>query len=268
MTETTGRTTHPHEWYRDLLGAHALDVLLPDEAAEMGAHLASCPTCPEELRMLRLGVQAYALVAEERDPSPQLRDRLQAAISATPRRRTESTSDAYPVAIAPAPEGAQAKPVSIQEARAALGPNLGSIWMKIAAALVVILVGSLIAWNFSLRDGGDAEGRVVGQFATTADAPNPDSGGEIRYLEDDNVLLLEMNDLPELAEGEVYQLWLVQGDVVLPSVTFELSPTAGESTRVAVVSNPDQLDALAITREPGPLGSVSATTPIIMIAEI
>lgn len=266
MTETTGRTTYPHEWYRDLLGAYALDALLPDEAAEMEAHLATCPTCPEELRLLRLGVQTLALTAEERDPSPQLRDRLQTAISASPREIVpppfaDSTPEPQTTMRPPAP-------ISLDQARAAPAPNLGQIWTKIAAALVVILIGSLIAWNFSLRDDGGTEGRVVGQFATTADAPSADSGGEIRYLEDDNVLLLEMNDLPELAEGEVYQLWLVQGDVVSPSVTFEPSPTAGENTLVAVVSNPDQLDALAITREPGPLGSVSATTPIIMIAEV
>src|SRR5688572_16644774 len=84
MADTTGRTTRTHEWYQELLGAYALGALLPEEATELDAHLATCPTCPAELRLLRLGARAYALVAEERDPSPQLRDRLWAAISTVP----------------------------------------------------------------------------------------------------------------------------------------------------------------------------------------
>jgi hypothetical protein len=304
MAETTGRTTRTHEWYQELLGAYALGALLPAETAEMEAHLATCPTCPAELRQLRLGVHAYGLVADERDPSPQLRDRLWAAISTVPAtdvvtppdREDEAarmddeggpaadSSEAYPAAPpdvdvqeegAPDREMPLARPfqrptlLSLEDERETRTLAIPPRWMQIAAVLAVVLIGGLIAWNVSLRgddDGG--EGSVVGQFAATADSPNPDSGGEVRYVEDDNLLLLEMHDLPALNQGEVYQLWLVQGDVVSPSVTFEANPEAGDNTLVAVVSNPDQLDALAITREPGPIGSETATTPIILLAEV
>jgi hypothetical protein len=255
MTETTERTTHPHEWYQDLLGAYALDAVLPDEAAEMERHLRRCPTCRAELRLWRTAVHAQALLAEERAPSPDLRARLQAAIM--------SPTEQQP-ASAPLPE-----PVSLQERRKTGGLGTLPTWSKMAAALAVVLIGSLIAWNISLRnDASGDQGRVVGQFAATADAPSPSLGGDIRYIEDENLLVIEMHDLPALPANEVYQLWLVHGDAVSPSVTFQAGTGAGDSTRVAVVSDPSDLDALAITREPGPIGSVSATTPIILLAEV
>jgi hypothetical protein len=304
MADTTGRTIQTHEWYQDLLGAYALGTLLPDEAAALEEHLATCPTCPAELRQLRLGVQAYALVAEERDPSPQLRDRLWAAISTvpaadvvTPRDKEDESarmedeggpaadsSEAYPAEppdtdVQDEADSIGATPIgrpfqrpdllSRDEERSARNVAISPYWMRIAAALAVILIGSLIAWNVSLRgdDQGD-DGTVLGQFATTADAPDPTSGGEVRYVKDKDLLLISMHDLPALGEGEVYQLWLLQGDTVSPSVTFEPSPVAGEETLVAVVANPDQFDTLAITREPGPIGSTAPTTNPILVAQV
>ena len=304
MIDTTGRTTNAHEWYQELLGAYALGALLPDEAAEFETHLATCPTCPGELRLLRIGAQAYALVAEERDPSPALRDRLWTAISTVQSSDTSSARDredesdrmddeggpatdssehhpaappesdvhigttrGFPEQYATPTRRTTSEPLSIDDARVARNPLLGPLWTKIAAALAVVLIGSLIAWNFSLRGNDDAEGRVVGQFATTADAPSADSGGDIRYLPDRDIIVLEMHDLPALAEGEVYQLWLITGeDAPAPAVTFVPSPIAGAETIVAFAANPDQFDVLAITLEPGPIGSIEPTTKPILVA--
>src|SRR5215211_6495145 len=84
MVDSTGETTRTHDWYRDLLGAYALGALFADEAAELEVLLGNCPTCPHDLRRLRLGVHAIALSAEERDPPPGLRDRLLNAVSPVP----------------------------------------------------------------------------------------------------------------------------------------------------------------------------------------
>ena len=44
-------------------------------------------------------------------------------------------------------------------------------WMKIAAALAVLLIGSLLAWNIALRnDNSGDQGTVVGQLAPAPDA--------------------------------------------------------------------------------------------------
>jgi anti-sigma factor RsiW len=256
MTDTTGPTTQTHEWYQDLLGAYALGALLPDEAAAFEAHLATCPTCPEELRRLRLGVHAFALTAEERDPSAELRNRIWAATFAP--AEVASVSQPHPAR--------PVEPIPIEQVRTARRAPL-PLWTKIAAALAVVLIGSLLAWNIALRndESGD-QGTVVGQLAPAPDAPDQATSGEVRYLPDDQVMLVELHDLPALAEGEVYQLWLIRGDAVAPAGTFQ--PNPNDTTTVAVTGNPDLYDTLAVTREPGPIGSPAPTTKPFLLGNI
>jgi hypothetical protein len=261
MTETTGRTTESHEWYQDLLGAYALDALLPDEVAALETHLATCAECQAELRRLRFGANAYALVAEERSPSPELRDRLWAAISAEPNTAPAPEPVAAPVSAPVAP------PIPIERARAARRLPSAPLWSRIAAAVAVILIAGLLAWNISLRsDEGGGNGTVVAELAAAPDAADQATGGEARYLKDKQVLLISLHDLPALPQGEVYQLWLIQGSTVQPSVAFQPSPEA--TTTVAVAANPDSFDTLAITREPGPIGSTAPTTKPFVTGEV
>src|SRR5687767_619249 len=117
---TNGQTTESHEWYRELLGAYALDALLPDERAALEAHLAGCAECRVELDALRVGVKAFALTADERDPSPELRNRVWEAIWAEPNFNRGENVDTQPSsAVRPV-----VAPVSITEARAARSSRL------------------------------------------------------------------------------------------------------------------------------------------------
>lgn len=304
----SGHNNQRHEWYEDLLGAYALDALLPAEKAEFEAYLATSPALQDELRELRLGVQAYALVAEERSPSPELRDKLWSAISVQAASDVVTTPDlddegarmdaeggpasdsglAFPaesherdnrgdginrMTSAPVqprvlPTATTRQPTSLVDVRAARGWVINPLLGKMAAALVVLLVGSLIAMTFTFNDDNSGDDPlVVGQFALSETAdPALAAGGDVQYLEDRNIMLVTMHDLPELSEGEVYQLWVISGDVVAPSVVFERDPTT--NTTIAMVADPTNVDALAITREPGPIGSISATTQPFLIAPI
>ncbi len=278
----------------ELLGAYALDALSPAERAAVEAYLPSSPACRAELRLLRIGANALAMQPEERAPSPDLRNRLFAAIQAEPQggagggasRPVATAPQAAPVPpatqVTPAapiepparPASSEptrpAEPISLADARARRGPTGFPLWGQIAAALALVLIGAVLAWTAfgGDGDGGDGDDVVVlGQFSGT-DAADPalPLGGDVEYLADENIMRLTLHDLPELAEGEVYQLWIVtEQGVVLPSVVFA---SGAESTQVAMVANPVGVDALALTREPGPIGSVSATTPIFAIAEL
>lgn len=239
----------------DLLGAYALDALLPAEKAAVDAYLPSSPACQAELQILRQGVNAYALAAEERDPSPDLRNRLWTAIQSEPQAPAQASGRAVvqtPVSTLPAPTPIRTRTIPV--------------WGRIAAALALMLAGAAIAW-LALQDDNETGSVVVGQFALTDTAdPSLTTGGDVEYLEDENIMRIDMHDLPELAEGEVYQLWVITGDVVAPSVVFTRDDE--DTTSIAMIGDPSQVDALAITREPGPIGSVSATTPPFVIAPI
>ena len=158
-------------------------------------HLAELPDLSGRVaRLLRTAVHAQALVAEERAPSPncgrnfslQFRLKLNARLGL---RRCRSLfrfwSDAR----------------SAVSAHADLVPN----WLLYCSRPV----GSLLALNISLRGNDSSDrGRVVGRFAATADAPDPSLGGDIRYIEDENLLVLEMHDLPTLpTNGSINSGW-------------------------------------------------------------
>lgn len=275
MAETTGPTTQPHEWYQELLGAYALGAQSPEERAALEAHLATCLVCQEELTLLRIGARAMALTAGEQDPSPELRNRVWEAIRAEPNvDRTQTLVAQGPQATRPG-----AMPTSIREARSARKATRLPLLTMIAATLAIVLIGSLLAWNVSLRSTrldlaatvtavaqqpGDV--RTVGQLGPTSQGGA--GGGEVQYLSNRSVMLISLHDLPPLPEGQVYQLWLIVGDQVNPSIVFETNPNPAEPTTIAVSADPNQLDALAITREPGPIGSAAPTIDPILVAEI
>jgi hypothetical protein len=264
MADSTGYTIKTDEECMDLLGAYALDALLPAEKAAVAAYLPGSPACQAELRELRRAVNALSVSVDERDPSPDLRNRLWNAIQAERAPATVSPA-ATPGAQAPTP----IRQVSTTPATADPTPiRTIPIWGRLAAAVALFLAGAGIAWGV-LSGGDDDDAAVVlGQFAITDTAdPGSTTSGDVSYDADQNLMRLDLHNLPELQEGYVYQLWIVTdaGDV-LPSVVF--GKDAGDVTSVAMVANPSGVDALALTREPGPIGSLSATTPIFAVAPL
>jgi len=73
-------TTLSCEQVDALLGAYALDALTAPEAADVAAHLETCVEHRQAADELRQTVSLLALAVEEREPSPQLRDRVIASI--------------------------------------------------------------------------------------------------------------------------------------------------------------------------------------------
>ena len=76
------RPDHYHSAGDDLLAGYALGILTPTERAELESQLAASPELRSELALLTVAVDALPLGLEPHDPSPALRDRLQAAVHA------------------------------------------------------------------------------------------------------------------------------------------------------------------------------------------
>ncbi|HET7092219.1 MAG TPA: anti-sigma factor, partial [Thermomicrobiales bacterium] len=78
------------------------------------------------------------------------------------------------------------------------------------------------------------------------------------------VVLLDVHGLPPLAQGRVYQVWVIDAaGKPIPAGTFDRSA----ATR-AVAADPRADRAIAITAEPGPLGSPQPTGAILAQAPI
>ncbi len=106
--------THP----ADLLPAHALGALEPDEAAAVEAHLGGCPECARELARWRRTTEEIADAAPPVVPSAELRRRVLAAAiplpassaQAGPAVRREGTAAGPRRSDRPADSGGTAKP--------------------------------------------------------------------------------------------------------------------------------------------------------------
>lgn len=256
-------TVARHAEARELLGAFALGALDAREAAAVRAHLATCAECQAEIAGLWAAVDALPELVEPMDPPPELRDRISVAILAEAAAESPAPSTPLaptpiaPAAPPPAPERRIAEPI-----RPARWWSRATPWAAAAAILLLVSAG-LLVWNLRLQDQiATAPAAETIALAPTDAAPN--ASGEVTYLPDDNLLVLDVRELPALEPGQVYEVWLIGEDgVPAPAGVF-----GQETARHAIVADRGLFDTLAITAEPGPLGTEAPTGEIVATAAI
>ncbi len=257
------QTAARHAATRDLLGAFALGAVDAEEAAMVRAHLATCAECQAEMAELWLAVDSLPSTIEPMEPPPALRDRIAAAIVAE--AASPALAPAAPAA-APAPE-----PVpTIAPAAPAPEPirKPASFWSRAtpwaaAAAILLLLSAGVLVWNLRLREQ-IATAPVTETIALAPTDVAPEARGEVTYLPQDDLFILDVRDLPPLEPDQVYEVWLIGEDgVPAPAGVFD-QPT----DQHAIVADRDRYDTLAITAEPGPLGTEAPTGEIVATASI
>jgi negative regulator of sigma E activity len=253
-----------HAATRDLLGAFALGAVDAEEAATVRAHLATCAECQAEIAELWLAVDSLPGMIEPMEPPPALRDRIAAAIRAeaaspppTPSAISVSRApERAPtiVPVLPAPEPIR-KPASFW--------SRATPWAA-AAAILLLLSAGLLIWNLRLREQiQQATSPVAETIALAPTDAAPDARGEVTYLPQDELFMLDVRDLPPLEAGQVYEVWLIGAEGPVPAGVFD-QPT----DQHAIVADRDLYDTLAITTEPGPLGTEAPTGEIVATASL
>lgn len=238
---------------RELLGAYALGAVNAEEAAAVRAYLASSPDAQAELTELLAAVALLPELAEPLEPPPGLRDRISAAVLA-------ETPEAPPVPpAAPLPTVAPVAPEPIRPPDSFW--SRATPWAAAAAALLLLSAG-LLFWNLQLRDqlSGQTPPQVIALAPTDA---APGASGEVRYIPDERLFFVDVRDLPPLPEGKVYEVWLIGEGGPVPAGTFDQS-----TDQHAIVADRAQYQTLAITAEPGPLGTESPTGEIVATAAL
>jgi anti-sigma-K factor RskA len=177
-----------------------------------------------------------ALAPQEYEPSPELRrnllDRIGDVSNATPQRRARSRGGIF-------------------------GPG------GLAAAAVVLAVVGLFLWNASLRgEVEDLRGTLVTRetHELQGSGSAEDVRGKVVEVGDGRAVLVAEN-LPATPEGEVYETWLMHGDVPEPAGLFE--PGDGEDAAAPIEGSIDKADAVAVTVEPSG-GSPAPTSDILL----
>jgi anti-sigma-K factor RskA len=194
------------------LADYVLGDVTVDERTAIERHLAGCAGCTDDVRELSLVMHGLARVPEATVPPPALRARVLSAIAAEPRT------------AAPAPV-----------VRPAQGRGWSSGWLGAAAAVILVLGGSLYRSNERARHASDELRRTDREIAdlrhrlddfagqtdlalsilTASDMHRIDlrgsASGARAYWSATRGLLVAADQLPLPPSGRVYQVWLIGG---------------------------------------------------------
>jgi anti-sigma-K factor RskA len=214
----------------DSLPAYALEALGEAERAAIQAHVRICPACRGVAAEYAGAAEALLLAAPAMTPPPALKQALMAR-------------------LAPRPSGARAG------LRARLGARFGARGLGYALALVVagvaLAVGLAQAAFWSTERAallGRLErqeqalaalaGRDVQVVALAGRPAAQDASGDLRFVPDGTVGVLQARDLPPLPASQAYQLWLIYPDGTRDSGAVFSVPANGRATVVVVAPRP------------------------------
>ena len=215
----------------ELIGAYVLGALPTESLSEIGEHLATCANHPETAE-LQAVAGSLALAAPEKEPSPALKTRLMAAVGSEGRAPAQAKPSANPFVWL----------IRLMQTR--LAPY------ALAAGLAVALVALL------LTNGGDGGETLVADFTDGGQAR-----GQLIYIPDSGLAVLQAHGLEELPTDKTYQVWALRGDEPA-SIGFLDDPARGEVVTTLGVDL-SGADAVAVTVEPRGGSPQPTTTPVL-----
>jgi anti-sigma-K factor RskA len=227
-----------HLRWEDDLAAYALGALDDPERRAFEAHLAGCDRCRTELRWLEPAIDVLPASVEQLEPPAGLRRRIV----------DEAGADA---------RAAETERRRARQSRWRLGGGLRPAFAGLAT-VVALLAG--LAVGYALDDNDEP---VTETVSVQAAAPAQKASAAIVRKGDG--WTLDVSQLPGLRPGDVYQVWMQDGDKIIPSVLFV--PSQGNHATVALPERMAVADQLMVTREPSG-GSRAPTSAPLLSAEL
>jgi hypothetical protein len=207
-----------HARYDELTAGYALDALDPQDEADFAVHLADCTRCQDAVARFSEITAALAEVAPAAEPSPDLGDRIMAAVAREPAREAAPAdlAPADPAPVDPALAGpAHQRPARLHPA----GPRrprrpLRVIAASVAAAAALIAGGATWA---GLQGGGAAQAPAAGcvlaktcrQIVLT-DAQSHEPAARL-IIADGKAWLVPTGLKADNSAQQVYVLWQITG---------------------------------------------------------
>lgn len=234
-----GRSLHPD--IENVLPDYAIGALSDAEMDRVAEHLQRCRTCQTALDdVLALGAELAPAT-----PAPRIREALLQRIRHADAEVVPATRPSAPVTQMP-----RAHQQSHRESVARFG--------LVAAALALII--ALAGWNIQLQRGSDnADAMTIADLKGSAsvvhtlrDTQTTTGANAMLYSDpsSQNALLIA-NDLPQLAEGQEYQVWLITDEGQQERGGRFVSTTAGDAVVTFTAPQPfSAYMAIAVSAEP------------------
>ena len=233
--------TQEHDALRDLIAPVALGAAAPHEIARVEGHAAECAVCREELASLRAAADVLAVAVPLREPSADLKASIMKVVNAEAGERQEAAAAGTAPPTAPAPRPGPAR-------RRWFGMPAWPVAATIASVVVL-----LIGWGVVTQVGSDDKTQVT-TLALQATPDAPGVTGRVLLISDEDTAVVTMSNLPQLPEGDAYQLWLIKDGVPKSAGLFE---NTGPSAARTVATGLGDAEAIAVTAQP----RTSRTTP-------
>ncbi len=257
-----------------LTGAYAVNALDDAERAAFEEHLAGCPDCAAEVRVL-LETTARLAAAEAVEPPARLRAAVMAQIASTRQLPPQLPSPAPVTAPSRAPIAAAADRsddgVVVPMRRPGWGWAQRSLAVA-AALLAVVAVGlsALLAQSNSTRSSVDAQQAAITRVLTAPDAKTiggaiPGGGrGAVVVSAREGTAVFVGSHLAAPPSGHTYELWYVTGSgAAIPAGTFQ--PAADGRVTAVLDGSVGDAAKVAMTVEPAGGSKQPTTTPLMAV---
>lgn len=267
------KTTDQHQRFDELAAGHALGALEPADEQDFLRHAAGCSRCEQALQehLETLGHLAYA--SDPAVPPPSLWEGVRAGVEASGR------AVSWPDSPQPLARGGGDELAAARSRRADRGLlKRGAAIASVAAGLV--LVASLAAQNVALREQQDVQSalnqsmeKVLSTYDGTGvrrvllTAEGAEQPAAVAVVDGDKLHLVVDTLAANDRRSSTYVLWerTVAGDVRAVG-TFDVTGDRDvEVVADMVLTDPEQLKALMVTRERGRVApAVTTERPLVV----
>lgn len=239
--------TAPHDDIQELLAAYALDALEPEEIARLHALLEERPELRATLAELRATANKLPYGLPEATPPAELRQRV----------LDYATGRAAPAAVAPKRGRGWLLALGGLAAAAIVAAAIG--WGQ-----VIGLRGELARTNDKLTQAYADLSKAQVVLATLQGGSG--EGSVVRTREGATVFAV---NLPQLQAGRTYQLWRIpKGSPPASAGVFSVDPRGFGVFALEGSQQPQSGETVAVTDEPGPLGSEGPTMQPLILGEV
>ncbi|PYZ92443.1 hypothetical protein CR194_15325 [Salipaludibacillus keqinensis] len=253
---------------------------LPEkETKEFEEHLASCESCQEELKELRLLTEDLPFMSESLEPPTGMKERIFTNMFSEEENKT-TTQDEDRNKEVPLLSQNKTEEEPVQLNRKSKSSPI--IYGSLAAALLLSLVGNGYLWNErqDLADenqqiamerdiiesdflalleegeegGGTSDVLLTSNLSYAGEEESDGEGTATIIAKDGNVdLVIQVSDLPPVTGSEVFQAWIIDGETPHPAGNFNIDEDGNGAVTYRISDMEDfQIDQIAITLEPQP----------------
>lgn len=236
----------------ELLAPYALGALDVAEVAQVEAHLPGCAACRAELREFEAVTNDLALAVAEVNPPASLRQQLMASIQA-PQPETES----------------QSQPSLWQQLIAYYRQHKAIAFSQLALlALLLLLLASTVAlWQQVNEMNSAAPPGRLQAIRLNGTGVIPGAEGYLTVSGDGLSGAIVLDEVPQLAEEQQYQLWLVKDGARVSGALLSVDELGYGGGRVNPPESLFNYSAAEVTIEPAD-GSPQPTTDVLLRATL